>query len=54
MPDTAEYLLVAKRLGFAAADLDEMTIGLFLDVCADASGETVKDATQADIDKFFM
>ena len=44
---------MAKRLGFSAADLDDMTIGLFLDVCAEASGDTVKDATQADIDRFF-
>ncbi len=47
------YLLAAKKLGFTVADLDEISIGAFLDVCAESTGETIKDATQSDIDKFF-
>ena len=47
------YLLVAKRMGFTVAELDQITIGLFLDACVEATGKTVKDATQADIDRMF-
>ncbi|MEA5047462.1 MAG: hypothetical protein VB034_02515 [Eubacteriales bacterium] len=47
------YLLVAKRMGFTVAELDQITIGLFLDACASSGGEAVKEATQADIDRMF-
>ena len=47
------YLLVAKRMGFTVAELDQITIGLFLDACIESTGKTVKDATQADIDRMF-
>lgn len=47
------YLLVAKRMGFTVAELDQITIGLFLDACVTSTGEGVKEATQADIDRMF-
>lgn len=48
------YLLVAKRMGFTVAELDQITMGLFLDACVSSSdGEVIKDATQADIDRMF-
>jgi hypothetical protein len=46
-------LLVAKRMGFTVAELDQITIGLFLDACVTSGGEAVKNATQADIDRMF-
>ena len=47
------YLLVAKRMGFTVAELDQITIGLFLDACISSTDNAVKDATQADIDRMF-
>ena len=48
------YLLVAKRMGFTVAELDQITMGLFLDACVSSNdGEAVKNATQADIDRMF-
>ena len=47
------YLLVAKRMGFTVAELDQITIGLFLDACVTSGGEAVKNATQADLDRMF-
>ena len=40
-------------MGFTVAELDQITIGLFLDACVTSGGEAVKDATQADIDRMF-
>ena len=47
------YLLVAKRMGFTVAELDQITIGLFLDACISSTDKTVTKATQADIDRMF-
>jgi hypothetical protein len=43
------YLLVAKRMGFTVADLDSITIGLFLDTCISSGDEEIDDS----IDKLF-
>jgi hypothetical protein len=42
-------LLIAKRMGFTVADLDAITIGLFLDACLSSSDEVIDDS----IDKLF-
>ena len=48
------YLLTAKRIGFSVVDLDEISIGMLLDVVIEASGSAIEETTQADIDKFFV
>jgi hypothetical protein len=45
-------MLLALRLGLTLADLNNVTIGLVLDMVAEASGNTLKWASQGDFDAF--
>lgn len=40
-------------MGFTVAELDQITIGLFLDACISSTDQVINDATQADIDRMF-
>lgn len=50
--DTDKYILSVVALGFALADLDCITIGMFLDIVAERQGGYEKKATQRDFDTF--
>ena len=41
------------KLGFSVADLDNISMGLFFDVCAVSSGDEIEDAGQKQIDALF-
>ena len=49
---TPLILSVALGIGLTLADLDNMTIGLILDIHAERSGNVIKWATQDDFDAF--
>ena len=53
--NTAVYLLRAKQIGLTLAELDELTIGMVLDMFVEAHNDNYEYkevATQADFDGF--
>ena len=47
------YISAALTLGLSPADLDEMTIGMVIDVCLERSGEGFTEVDAAGADSFF-
>lgn len=51
--DYADYHLLALSIPLSIADLDEITIGMMLDLVMTKNDVGYKPATQDDINKFF-
>jgi hypothetical protein len=49
---TPEYMLTTLALGFSLADLEYITIGMVLDLCAEKAGTAACSARQRDMDAF--
>lgn len=53
--NTALYLLRAKQIGLTISELDELTIGMVMDMFVEAHNDDYKYkavATQSDFDRF--
>jgi hypothetical protein len=49
---TPSLLSEALSIGLTLADLDNVTIGIVLDICAERTGNVIERAAQADFDNF--
>jgi hypothetical protein len=49
---TPGLLAISRKLGLSLADLESITIGIIMDICAEFDGNAEKQATQADFDAF--
>ena len=51
--DTSDYYMIALSIPLSIADMDEITIGMMLDLAMTKADVGYKPASQDDINKFF-